>query len=192
MCPLAYFHGVRFYESTESMAATTAVFLAGGFIVDEAALVIERPEHRSAVDDALRGISFNLVALRTSGRLRFLDAARTLREVMVNSVPDPVRFATVVDGEIRRLDQGGRRRVRVYDEMTDVLWKQGDHGSALRLEALWARTMGCSILCGHGTVPGSDRSALDSLCEAHTHIVAPDGAPHPINRLSAAIGGKSR
>ncbi|HET7697041.1 MAG TPA: MEDS domain-containing protein [Vicinamibacterales bacterium] len=184
------FHGVRFYESRQSMAATAAVFLAGGLIVDEAALVIGCSEHRTAVERSLRDISFSLVALVASQKLRVLDAGRTLREMMVNGIPDPVRFSTVIDREIRRLKLSSDGHVRVYDEMTDLLWTQGRRDAALRLEMLWdgrAVRERCSVLCGHSIEPRPDRLALKSLCACHSHIVAPDGAPHPINRVKVAL-----
>jgi hypothetical protein len=97
---MKHFHAVRFYESTQSLAATAAVFFGAGLMVDEPAVVIGCPEHQIAIEEMLRDISFSLVALRRSHKLHVLDAGRTLRELIVDGVPDPVRFATVMDREI--------------------------------------------------------------------------------------------
>jgi hypothetical protein len=82
--------------------------------------------------------------------------------------------------------------VRIYDEMTDVLCKQGRHAAALQLEALWdglALHNRCSVLCGHSIDARADRSALTSLCGSHSHIVGPTGAPHPMQRVKAVSAG---
>ena len=193
---MKHFHAVRFYESSQSLAATAAAFFGAGLMVDEPAFVIGCPEHQIAIEEMLRDISFSLVALRTSHKLHVLDAGRTLRELMVNSVPDPVRFATVMDREIGGLKLSSERGVRIYDEMTDVLWKQGRYAAALQLEALWDGLTvhnRCSVLCGHSIDPRPDRFALTSLCGVHSHIVGANGAPHPMNRLKAvsAASGNS-
>jgi hypothetical protein len=187
------FHAVRFYESTQSLAATAAVFFGAGLTVDEPAFVIACPEHQIAIEEMLRDISFSLVALRRSHKLHVVDARRTLRELIVNGVPDPVRFSAVMDRELGGLKQSSEGGgVRIYDEMTDVLWKQGRYAAALQLEALWdALTVHtrCSVLCGHSIDARPDKSALTSLCSSHSHIVGPNGAPHPMQRVKAVSAG---
>lgn len=190
------FHGVRFYESSPSLAATVAVFLGAGLIVDEAAVIIARPEHRREIEGSLRGINFSLPALEAAGRLRVLDAGHTLRELSVNGVPDPVRFATVLDGVLGSLHTS-ESRVRVYDEMVDLLTQQNhkhSNDAAFRLETLWDRltqSRTCFVLCGHGVEQKPEESTREAVCACHSHVVAPDGVQHPTARLRAALAPPS-
>lgn len=186
-----HFHGVRFYGSIESMASTAAVFSATAFLADESALVIARPGHRAAIERAFRSISFSVAALKASERLHVLDAEATLRSLLVRAHPDPVSFETVLGEALRRLKRRDQQRVRVYDGMADLLEEQGDHRAGLRLEALWdglAVHGTCSVLCGHSldNIPNGSATAA-SICACHTHVIAPDGRPHPMSRLAAAV-----
>ena len=188
---MIHFHGVRFYGSIDSMASTAAVFSATAFLTDESALVIARPGHRAAIERAFRSISFSVGALKASERLHVLDAEATLGSLLVTAHPDPVRFGTIVGAAIRRLKRRDQQRVRVYDGMADLLEAQGGHHGALRLEALWdglAVHDTCSVLCGHSldNIPNGSATAA-SICACHTHVIAPDGRPHPMTRLAAAV-----
>ena len=185
---MKHFHGVRFYESRESMAATAAVFLGAGLIVDETVLVIARRTHRAALESALREISFSLATLQTSQKLHILDVEHTVRALAVNGAVDPRRFTAVIAGRIGGFSP--ERHVRVYDEMTDVLRDQGQHDAAMQVEALWDRYTfrgTCSVLCGHRGNRESPAPGVDAICSCHSHILAPDGVPHPIARVRAAI-----
>ena len=191
---MLHFHGVRFYASVDSMASTAAVFSATAFLTDESALVIARPGHRAAIERAFRSIGFNVGALKASERLHLLDAEATLRSLLVSAHPDPVRFGTIVAAAIRRLKRRDQQRVRVYDGMSDLLEEQGGHRGALRLEALWdglAVHDTCAVLCGHSVhnIPNGSATAA-SICACHSHVIAPDGRPHPMTRLAAAVAGQ--
>lgn len=82
--------------------------------------------------------------------------------IMVDGLPDPSRFtavvATALDGiRLRR----GAQCVRVFGEITDLLWREGSSEAALRLEALWndlGATRPGSLLWAH-TMASSFRSA---------------------------------
>ena len=181
---MSHFHAVRFYETTESICGTVAVFLGGGFIRKEPALVIATPPHRLAIAEALRSVnSASADALEAAGALVMIDAGATLGAFMVNDTPDPVRFESVAGGAIESLAGPPEGAVRIYDEMVDVLWKREEADAAMRLETLWDRlavNRHCSLLCGHAVGRLCLPDGRQTLCSQHSHVLAGNGVPHPL------------
>lgn len=180
------FHGVRFYDSAESMGAIVAAFLGTGFVRHETALVVATPAHHHQIALALGVCGFNVDSLRQSDRLVLLDASDTLEAVSVHHGPDPVKFEGVLRRESAPLRRGGAHPMRAYDEMGDMLWKRRSVDAALRLESLWDRwtaTHDCSLLCGHAVSSFGDRTGPRAVCELHTHVVAENGLPHLLQRM---------
>jgi hypothetical protein len=56
---------------------------------------------------------------------------------MVDGWPDEQRFAEVVGTVVQRMAQNGSRRVCAFGEMVALLWAEGRHDAAIRLEELW-------------------------------------------------------
>jgi hypothetical protein len=178
---MTHFHGVRFYDSSESVAAIVAAFLGAGFIRYEPALVIATPARGAAIASALSAISFSVDSLERSGNLLTLDAQHTLDAFLLNGVPDPVRFETLAGEAFGRLNQRDGGGIRIYDEMAHLLWRLGATDAALRMEMLWDRATrdhNCSLLCGHEVADFRNAAAPQALCAPHSHVLAADGLPH--------------
>lgn len=183
---MSAFHAVRFYDSSESIASIVAAFLGAGWVTHQPALVIANPERQRAITHALRSINFSVESLRRSRNLCVLDTEETLRQLIVNGAPDPVRFESVAGAALARIGTADTRAFRVYDEMADALWKKGARDASLRLEMLWddvSLTRNCSVVCGHGVEDLDAGSAPRSLCTHHTHVLGPNGLPHPVSRF---------
>jgi hypothetical protein len=59
---------------------------------------------------------------------------------MVDGQPQSVRFNYCMGEALNRACRGSRgSTLRVFGEMVDVLWKEGQHDAAIRLEVLWNR-----------------------------------------------------
>jgi hypothetical protein len=180
---MSHFHGVRFYESIESICGTVAVFLGAGFIQRERGLVIATPAHRSAIAAALRSVNFSVEALVDSGNLVMVDAAGLLDMFLVNGTADAVRFESVAGAAMESVAGPETRAVRVYDEMVDLLWQRGRQDAAMRLETLWDRFTAqrqTLLLCGHAVSHLRSGGGRQSLCAHHSHVVADNGVPHPV------------
>src|SRR5204863_9472969 len=81
-------HFVQFYENDSFLVDSISGFIGAGFRLNEAAIVIATPGHRSALDARLKEERFEPAALRTSGQYVALDAAETLATFMVKGMPD--------------------------------------------------------------------------------------------------------
>ena len=103
-----------------------------------------------------------------------LDAEETLALFMVNGIPDPSRFKAMIGAVIAELAGGPRPRiVRAYGEMVNLLWRDGNHDGAIRLEVLWnelAMSHNFALLCGYARAHVSALGVLN-VCNQHTHVL---------------------
>jgi hypothetical protein len=121
----------------------------------------------------------DVVAVQRSGDLVLLDAEGTMSTFMADGIPNPEKFKSSMCEVIKRACQGrGDCTVRIYGEMVDVLWKEGNQQAAIRLEMLWnnlANTEAFSLLCGYAMGHFYKDANFADICGQHTHVVAADG-----------------
>ena len=170
----AHFHAVQFYSDDMSLARLVAGFLAEGFAVGDAAVIIAMPEHRVLIEAELRNRQIDVDALKRMGELVVVDARETLQTFMVNGLPHASTFKYVLG---RTLDQVCRAHsdctIRAYGEMVNVLWKDGFEAAAIRLETLWnelAQTRDFKLLCGYSMGNFYKGTALEEIKEHHSHV----------------------
>lgn len=167
-------HIVQFYEDDDFLCDIVSEFLAAGLQAGEPLLVIATPAHRAAVVARLATKGFELERAPDRRRLILLDARAILAQVTRGGAPDPARFGSVIGGALAALE-GGRRRV--YGEMVDLLWRDGEHQGAVQMEALWNEIVTAyplSLLCAYGMGnfrSDADRDAFQHICQAHSHVL---------------------
>jgi hypothetical protein len=171
-------HHVQFFETDDFLVGAISDFLAGGLTTGEPMLVIATEPHRSAVAGRLRHHGFDVDGAAAAGQLTMLDARTTLDSIMSGRVPDVARFKTIVG---RALAVPARAKVarpvvRVYGEMVDLLWREGNTEGALRLEDLWneiANDYAFSLLCAYSMgnfYKATDAEHFRAVCHRHSHV----------------------
>lgn len=171
-------HPVRFYADDNELYETVAQFLRPTGATDESVMiVIATAPHRIAIESRLsrqRDTDQN----SAKGTIQFLDAQETLNQFMVDAMPDPSLFTPLlVDILGKNATGAGAHPVRIYGEMVDLLWRQGNPKAALRLEEMWAdlqRRYSFSLLCTY--LMGSfykSAEGIEHICAAHTHVFSP-------------------
>ena len=172
-------HTVHFYERSSFLIDRVSAFLAPGLGAGEAAVVIARPAHRSAIEARLRADGIDVAAERAAGSYLDLDAAETLGRFTVSGWIDRGLFVDVVGGAIARVRPRARFPiVRAFGEMVAVLWDRGEHEGAIRLEELWNDLLGhhpLSLLCGYpvDSVGRVDPRAFARIVSVHSSVEHP-------------------
>ena len=168
-------HLVQFHKDERFLLETVSRFLASGLESGERVMAITTPSHRTALTAMLE--RHGLDDALASGRLAFLDARGSLAKFMVGDAPDPDLFASMFAHEMGRVRDGDPRvRVRIFGEMVDLLWRDGNTRAAVRLEELWneaARDHSFSLLCAYAM--GSfyregDAEQFMEVCRQHGHV----------------------
>ncbi len=117
--------------------------------------------------------------LRRSHDLLLLDAKETLASFMMDGQPDAVRFKDQMCQVIQRVCRDRDDcTVRIFGQMVDVLWQDGERDAAIRLETLWnhlAQTEAFSLLCGYSMGQFYKDAHFSDICGQHSHIVSDDG-----------------
>ncbi len=173
-----HYHAVRFYESEKSLAQITAKFLVEGLADHHPAIVVATPSMRAALIIELTAQSFDVVELQRSGELLLLDAKDLLSAFMIDGKPHAVKFT---DTMCEIIDQACRGRstckLRIFGQMVDLLWREGQKEAAIQLEMLWnqlARIQAFSLLCGYAMGNFYKDSNVQDICGQHSHVVAAD------------------
>ena len=177
--PRGRYHAVRFYEGERSLAQITAQFFGEGFADDHPAIVAATPSFRAALLLELSARAFDVVELQRSRRLLLLDATDTLSIFMADGKPDAAKFNEAMCAAIEHVCQDRSDcTVRVFGQMVDVLWRDGQQKAAIDLEMLWnqlARSRAFSLLCGYAMGNFYKDSNVHDICGQHSHIVSADG-----------------
>jgi hypothetical protein len=176
---IAQHHAVRFYENDKSLAQIVAQFLDDGLAAGNPAIVVATPTQRGAILKELVAKSLDVVQLQRSHDLLLLDAQETLGTFMADGKPQAEPFRKRMC-EVIKTACGVRPNctVRIYGQMVDVLWKNGQQEAAIRLETLWnqlANTQSFSLLCGYAMGQFYKDANFQEICRHHTHVVSADG-----------------
>jgi signal transduction histidine kinase/ActR/RegA family two-component response regulator len=171
-------HTVQFYEDEAFLRETVARYLGAGLIADEPVVVIATEPHRRAFEESLAAKGFDVGRASAAGWLTFLDARATLDAFMVGGMPqwEPFRslIGRAIDGCLARCQ---RKRARLYGEMVDVLWRDGNPQAAIRLEELWndlGRVQPFSLLCAYvmgNFFKEAHGEPFARICRVHDHVV---------------------
>ncbi len=183
-------HAVQVYAELDELTGSVASYLAAGFEQGEPAVVVATREHVSRFAEALSARGWDEARVQADRMLVLADADSTLARFMVDGVPSPTEFESVVGGLIDAVAKRfPGKRVRAFGEMVDLLCERGQPEAAIALEELWndlARRRNFSLLCGYH-MDVFDRATqlgpMPDVCRVHSHVLpVPDG-----DRLSRAV-----
>lgn len=169
-------HFVQFYEADGFLLNSLGGFIGTAINSGDAALVVATQSHREGLDELLSANGLDVANAKARGQFVSIDAAETLSKFMVDGSPHPDRFNEVVGGIIASVSDG-RPRVRAFGEMVALLWAEGQHQAALRLEEMWnelqkAHTF--SLFCAYPMNGLGGQKFMEphsGVCTVHTRVI---------------------
>lgn len=198
--PIGDGHHVQYYEQEGFLYDRITDFMSDGLRASDAAVLIATRAHRDSVEARLLARGVDLPHLTLGGRYHALDAQEVLSRFMVNGSPDPDRFANTI-GPVIRTARGGDRRVLAFGEMVGLLWAEGNHDAAIRLEELWnelARQETFALLCAYpirSFDDAGDAKPFADINAAHTWVTPAESYSivdaHERNRAIATLQQKA-
>src|SRR5262249_16753281 len=148
-------HEVLFYSDDKVFLDSFTRFIAAALNAGNAAIVLVTKSHGDSLLLRLKAEGVNADAALQQGAYVPLDAAHALSKVMVNGLPDPVRYL----GGIGRLIEGAAKaarseqpRVVVCGEGVALLYAEGKADAAIWIERgcnYLAKTYDVDILCAY-------------------------------------------
>jgi PAS domain S-box-containing protein len=192
-------HLVQFYEDDAFLLGEVSDFIGAGLQSGQAAIVIATRAHLDELERRLQALR---VSWFDPDRYVALEAAETLSKIMAGDEPDERLFAEVIGSAVRRAAQNGSRRVCAFGEMVALLWADGRHEAALRLEELWndlIRAESLSLLCAYpiqGFSDGEHGSPFMQICQSHSRVRAAESFlatadPHELHHQAALLQQKA-
>ncbi len=174
--PLARDHIVQLYREERFLIEAVALFTSIALGKGEAVVLVATSAHVEGIQRRLEANGFSIEDVKQWGQLTVRDAADTLAGFMVNDMPDPVLFKTMIGTALQKAATGSRNgRLRVYGEMVNLLWRR-NLAAAARLETLWNDVIAShsiSLFCAYHVDggEGNRRHFPSDLRAAHSHLI---------------------
>jgi len=176
-------HEVGFYFAEGSLLDDLTHFVRAALEAGNAAIVVATAWHRDSLLARLEERGLNVGSAIEQGRYIALDAADTLSMLMVDGMPDPVRFLKMLGSliltaaEAAKAASGAEQaRVAIFGECVHLLWAQGNAEGAIQFEKLGNEllsTYDIEILCGYtfgGVRERMDDDVFQRICAEHTAV----------------------
>lgn len=163
-------HILQLYPHAAADAGVGTAFVAEGLLEDATVVVLATTARWEELLRQLHSAGVDAPGAVADGRLRPFGA----HGVLAAARPEETLQA------ILRFARMRGRPVRVISELTDLLWRKGEHEQALAMERRWsafARSESFSLLCACGLDAldaGAYEGALARLGALHTHLVPVD------------------
>jgi DNA-binding NarL/FixJ family response regulator len=176
---IAHRHDVGFYSDDARLLDDLTQFIVAALKAGNAAIVVATELHRERLLPRLQARGLDIGTAFEQGRYIPLDAADTLSALMLNGMPDPVRFLNLLGDLIVRASKAAtaqQARVAIFGECVHLLWAQGNAEAAIQFEKLGnqlANIHDVDILCGYspgcGEV-GMEDHIFQQICAEHSAV----------------------
>ena len=172
-------HEVLFYSDDAVLLDSVSRFIVAALKAGNAAIVLATKSHRDGLLQRLKAGGVDTDVALQQGTYISLDAADTLSSIMVNDMPDPVRFFGGIGGFIKSAAKAAkleRPQVAVFGEAVALLQAEGKADAVIRFEQLGndlTKTFKVNILCAyplrsfHGE---KNKEVFQSICAEHSAV----------------------
>jgi hypothetical protein len=173
-------HLVQFYKNESHLAETVSNFVAPALWNGEGVVLIATSAHLEAFEHALNLLYINTTFLKLTKQLIMLDVNETLKKFMLNNLPDRNKFDEVF-GPLMTEMKGQYQVVKVYGELVNELWTQGNLTATMELEALWNDLLkwhDFTLLCAYSLESLSEEKqgiVFTEICQCHSHVIPAEG-----------------
>jgi DNA-binding NarL/FixJ family response regulator len=176
-------HEVQFYTDDAAFLDGFTRFISTALKAGNAVIIAVTEAHRNELLRKIEIQGLDITRAINEGICIALDPREILAKVMVNGLPDPVRFWEVAGHLIEKATKackGEHPGVAACGECAPSLWLEGKEDAAIQLEALWhqaAETCGVSILCGYPLASfrsEEDRHVFSRICQMHSDVIPRD------------------
>ncbi len=163
-------HAVTFWHEEETLAESMLAYVGHGLAQGEAVVVCATHAHHDLVEQAMTSVGIDVDGAIASGQYLRLDATLHRNLLPLDQGIDKDRFESTIGRTVE--DVSSRwRRFRVFGEIVDLYWRDGDDHLALELEDCWSKLrerVPFPLLCAYELQPGVEAEAL---CACHDLVV---------------------
>src|SRR5260221_1657585 len=169
-------HVLQLYQEEHCLLDALAAFVAAGLRENEGVLIVGSTPRWELLLDRLRKQRIAAASHMARGQLRLLGAHVVLSTCATRGAVDRGKFNELVGGALQ-LMRREYESVRIFSELTDALWREGDRANARLIERFWQPLAGAhsaDLMCGCSidSLEGQayNGGSLQALCASHTHV----------------------
>lgn len=168
-------HALQLYQEESCLLDALAEFVATGLRLEEAVLIFGSKPRWELLIERLQTSGIDARSYAARGQLKLYGAHVLLSNCTSSAGLDRYKLNRVL-GSALELPRMRYERVRVFSELTDARWRDGDRASAALIERAWKPLLGVhgfSLLCACpiDSLEGDTYDGtLQALCKAHTHV----------------------
>lgn len=172
-------HFLRLYTEDAELVEALLPFVTHGIGRGEAVVLLITRQHRLQLEHRLAQNDFPIALLHSLGRVIFADAAYMLQRLIRHGKPDLQLFRSALEGLLTQAEAGvAGRRVRIFGELVDLLWRGGNIAAATELEGFWNEALAerrFALFCAYSLEDGASAGSFSpEICAAHTHVFDPE------------------
>jgi PAS domain S-box-containing protein len=173
-------HVVQFYREDRSLLDALSRYIGAALKNGDSAVLVAARARNEALARELNARGVDVAAAVSQGRYTTFEASDILSQIMVDGMPDSSRFTRLIGGIIERAKvaaKPNRPGVAVFGEMVALLWSEGKHAAAIRLEELWnelAQTHLFSLRCAYpmnGFSKQEHSGPFLKICAEHSAVI---------------------
>ncbi len=147
--------------------------------------------HRRLLEKQLTVHGINIVTALGKGQYTHLNALEALSTIIVDGVPDVIRFAELVGALLDRT-AANYRRVLIFGELVPLMHADGKHAGADALEILWRSFVASRPIFLHCEYPAHAIHSYSSISFSHGAFSQDVPRTRAVVRVEMNVGGTSR
>jgi len=172
-------HEVQFYSADSVVLESFARFVATALEAGDAAIVLATKSHQEGLVQRWKTEGFDIDSAIRQETYISIDAAEMLLTIMVNGVPDVVRFFKLLCGLIESAAKATKKehpRIAFCGECVGLLCAEGNTNAAIRLEEACndlVQKYNADILCAYPLSSfdcAEDDLTFKRICAEHTAV----------------------
>jgi MEDS: MEthanogen/methylotroph, DcmR Sensory domain len=163
-------HRLQLYQEEHCLLEALGAFVGAGLRLEEGVVFIGSTPRWQLLLDRLQKDGVDAHAQVGRGQLRHVGP-----HILLSSLHSRQRFNEIM-GSALSLARARFERVRVFSELTDALWREGQRANARVIETYWQPLLGVhefELLCACpiDSLEGQAYDgSLQALCATHTHV----------------------
>ena len=168
-------HVLQLYQEESCLLDALAEFVAAGLRLEEGVLIVGSTPRWDLLIDRLQKSGVDARAYAARGQLKLYGVHVLLSNCTNGAGVDRSKLSRLL-GSALELARTRYERARVFSELTDTRWRDGDRAGAADLERVWKPLLGVhdfALLCACpiDSLEGDTYDGtLQALCGAHTHV----------------------
>lgn len=158
-------------------AEAVTQYIQEGLSKDEAVVIYARPSLRKSVIRKLEQVGIEVGNYKQLGQIKFFDVEYILSCFYTEDIVNESSFQDLIGSSLQDL-RPRFGKIRIFGEMVNVLWKNGEYEAAMKLEECWnnlSRKFEFSLLISYSLdsvdpANTNTEEAVRLICQYHKHL----------------------